>query len=330
MAFFLANKHILKKCCFFICLKLHYQSIWPVIDLTGCLNLDILPSDLNVSQFHMSVLLYCFRTVNNQHDKNKCGVTHWLAPLENCQGRPWDVTQPSTHLHNLALRLFVTASAGLPLSPRRQVLDSQRYFQTDSERKDAELASCSLSTLTQSDSNALCCFMSSWICKTHRTIEEDLNLDQIEFTRLEFILYHPFLVEICLHCSLASSESHEWCVCLHGPFSLALSQKQAVWVKKGRESDSVCVCAHFPAAARCRSGTQSSTWHCLTHTHRLLHVHEQCTSVRVGFEWCVWKREEDFALRQTEWVRLRLHTHYQKHFSKPSPAFRATTKYFRL
>lgn len=53
----------------------------------------------------------------------------------------------------LPLHLFVTASAGSPLSPRRQVLDLQRYFRTDREIRDAGLVSRSLSSLTKANAN---------------------------------------------------------------------------------------------------------------------------------------------------------------------------------
>lgn len=164
-----------------------------------------------------------------------------VATFENCQGRPWDVTQPSTHLHNPAHHRFVMASAGSPLSPRRQVLDSQRYFRTGSERRDAGLVSCSLSSLTQAESNAQYCFMSSWVYNRDRKREN--NRERLEFTpKLIHQIGVYFVPSISGRLTdLPSLQSgQQWapwmvCVCLHGPFSLALSQRQAVWVKQSNK-----------------------------------------------------------------------------------------------
>lgn len=79
----------------------------PVIDLKHyCLNLDVLSMDLNISQFHVSVLVHRYRNVNNQSDKYKCGVTDWLAPWYTVKGSPeMSPNQPHTLATSLSISL---------------------------------------------------------------------------------------------------------------------------------------------------------------------------------------------------------------------------------
>ncbi len=105
--------------------------------------------------FNVCVFVHHCRTVNNQHDKYVSveSQTGWHLVTLSREAQRCHTTD-HTRPHNLTLHLSVTASERSPSSPRRQISEPQRYFRTDSERRDVWLVSCSLSSSVQAESNA--------------------------------------------------------------------------------------------------------------------------------------------------------------------------------